>query len=457
MMQQVRLIAVLALFALVAAPGLAEAEEFSDRLALTEMLLGRDFAALDEELSRHQEAFESGATLERFVAHGFAMFDNSDPMVGEALDAWVGQAPGSYAARLARALYLAHLALLTYPTTASPDPLDQRYAPMAELARAARTEIERAIEINPRLTLAYASLIRLQLMLGDRNAVTPTRDAGLMQYPQSALIHMAFARSLSPAYGGSYEALWNYIHAAVFQDRNEPEIGAVVNIGEYFRGWEAMMRGDYAQAARHLGSTKPINEIRLYLVTHAYALVRAGKFGLARERAERSLDIWPQDPDAYYVLALALAALGDGDAALAASGMAVRLDPLRPEFLVVYSRQLGKLGRWGDALAHLENALVYGSRKEEVYALLGRAYLLGHDDAASAVAPLIRAVEYDPREPDSWLYLAKALQATGDCRYIRVISVYVEMCSSTGTCTPRERRVHEEDAKAFRTEHTCEG
>lgn len=457
MMQQVRMIAVLALVALMTAPGLAGAQEFSDRLALTEMLLGHDFAALDEELSGHQEAFESGATREKFVAHAFAMFDNSDPLVGKALDAWVEQTPASYAAHLARALYFAHLAMLTYPTAASPDPFDRRYAPMAEWARAALDELERAIEINPRLTLAYASLIRLQLMLGDRDAVAPTRDAGLRQYPQSALIHTMFARSLSPAYGGSYEALWNYIHAAVFMDRTEPEIGAVVNIGEYFRGREAMMRGDYTKAARHLGSTNPVNEIRLYLVTHAFALVRAEKFDLARERAERSLEIWPQDPDAYYVLALAHAALGDGDAALAASAMAVQLDPLRPEFLVIYSRQLGMLGRWGDALAHLENALVYGSGKKEVYALLGRAYLLGRDDAARAVAPLVRAVEYDPREPDNWLYLADALLATGDCRYIRAISVYVEMCSSMGICTPRERRDDEERAKAFSEEHTCGG
>lgn len=429
---------------------------FSDRLELRAMLLRGDFGALDGALAAHQEAFERRETGERYVAHAFGAFATSDPRLKKPLDAWVDALPGSYAARVARAVYGMHLARLTLPAR-PPDPEDPQYAPMIKLASDAQTDLQRAIEINPELTIAYALLIDAQLALGEHEQIKATRDAAFARYFESALVHSAYLESLAPAYGGTEELMRKYVFRVLHQFRDNPEIGPLIHYTSLLRAREALRHDDYPTAADAFDSLGGIDGFRLYTLPLAAALVGDRKFKDARERIERLLEIWPQDAEAYRLLALAHAGEERAGEALAASARAVELDPFNPEILLVHARLLANRERWEEALPHLENALNFGFENIEIQLLLGKAYLYARGDGERAVPALVRGVKSDPRDPENWWSLAEALKLTGDCRYPQTLAVYLTICTALELCTPAETRELADDAVAFSGEHRCEG
>jgi len=73
---------------------------------------------------------------------------------------------------------------------------------------------------------------------------------------------------------------------------------------------------------------------------------------------------------------------------------------------------LGQFGQIGDAVAHLQKALEYSPRKQQILIQLGLTYLQG-GDAQSALAVLKQAFESEPRFDAARNYYAATLYATG--------------------------------------------
>ena len=73
---------------------------------------------------------------------------------------------------------------------------------------------------------------------------------------------------------------------------------------------------------------------------------------------------------------------------------------------------LGQFGQIGDAIAHLQKALEYSPKKQQILIQLGLTYLQG-GDAQSALGVLKQAFESEPRFDAARNYYAAALYATG--------------------------------------------
>ena len=73
---------------------------------------------------------------------------------------------------------------------------------------------------------------------------------------------------------------------------------------------------------------------------------------------------------------------------------------------------LGQFGQIGDAIAHLQKALEYSPKKQQILIQLGLTYLQG-GDAQSALTVLKQAFESEPRFDAARNYYAAALYATG--------------------------------------------
>src|SRR5262245_23978961 len=93
-------------FWLAAASGAAAA---ADKAALRELLSAERFAELDAHLSSHQERYRTGEIDDEQAFQPFLALTIVDSDLRGSYDRWMVQYPRSYAARLARGVYLSGL------------------------------------------------------------------------------------------------------------------------------------------------------------------------------------------------------------------------------------------------------------------------------------------------------------------------------------------------------------
>jgi hypothetical protein len=104
--------------------GRLPAEELkADRSGIVRLLRQGDYDHLEAKLTEFQVKFETGRGPEWDGDDHFEAFETSDLELEARLNDWVARYPGSYAAPMARALYLNHrasmMAQFLYPNEAS--------------------------------------------------------------------------------------------------------------------------------------------------------------------------------------------------------------------------------------------------------------------------------------------------------------------------------------------------
>lgn len=153
--------------------------------------------------------------------------------------------------------------------------------------------------------------------------------------------------------------------------------------------------------------------------TAAQRLVRArrhldeGHPALAVSEIRTAVAEYPEDPEAWHLLGIALYADGDGEAALTALSRGESLAPRQPEMALNHARILRERGQPQAALARLEAALACHPGDPRL--VLARARTLCRlnlgDMARAALEQLVRE---RPRDEEIWLLLAECREQGAD-------------------------------------------
>ncbi len=219
-------------------------------------------------------------------------------------------------------------------------------------------EFERAIEINPTLTIAYVGAAELYAQKGDY-------DTAEQRYRK--------ATELEPA---NFDA--QYGHGLVLQilDRVAEAIRA------YLRA--LAIRPDDFDANLNL----------------ATAYMQVNEPAQARPYAERAVRLNPESGPARVNLGAVYAALGMHDAAVLEYQQAAELMDLGPELLLNLADSLGKTGRYAEMAATLDQ-LVRIAPSAPAYERLGSA-LFRLKEYDKALAAFQKATEIDPNHYPAW-------------------------------------------------------
>jgi Tfp pilus assembly protein PilF len=128
---------------------------------------------------------------------------------------------------------------------------------------------------------------------------------------------------------------------------------------------------------------------------------------------QRAAALNPNDSSVQVRLARAEQRAGQRDAALAAMQRASALNPGNLALQESYGRSLIEAGRDTDAYAYFQKIIARWPRNADALVDYGMlAHRLGHDE--EAVANWQRAVDVDPAQPNTQLYLAQALDQGGE-------------------------------------------
>ena len=151
----------------------------------------------------------------------------------------------------------------------------------------------------------------------------------------------------------------------------------------------------------------------LHLSYAGYLLLTQKQYPEAEAQARRSLEIWPNNAEAYVVLAATLATAGRDAEAVPEAREALRIDPEHKSALVMLGFGLARSGQYAEAIPVLGKALLASVNLPLIHKHLGGC-LVHTRDFDGAVKELTTFLETNPNDAEAHYFLGVALREKGD-------------------------------------------
>lgn len=424
-----------------AMPSLGPAgDQLPDKLALQDLLRRGEYEALDAQLYGLQEDFEAGRSDDLGVAYAFDAFETSDLALEDQLGQWIENRPSSYAARLARATFYKYIAHLSRGSEYYRETPKQRREEMKRYHVIAGADAARAIDLNPRLSSAYALLISLSLVQGELVLRDKFLDRGLHDAPESLAIRAAYLDSLSRRWGGMTESAEAFLKRTRELLPEGRDLGALEGYPDYRTGLVLAQSERRQDAIMYFDKALSYGDHPSYYSgrSHNYYLLGMPDRGL--QDLNRYLELWPHSADSLAERARRHAEAGRYDEAFADWELSLKLDPLKPRSLRIRAYYHARFGRYQEALADFNRALLhFGAYHAETYYDRGMMQLLQLDNREAARADLIRATDLNPNKPKYWFGYAMAfsdgpISKKRECAGVLAFQRFQTLCERTEDC-----------------------
>lgn len=335
---------------------------YTDREVLHDTLRQRlragQYAELEQNLSALQRRYEADFRVESELVHSLAAFAHPDPALQPALDAWVHRYPNSAIAKFARGTFFQALGWKSRGEKYAGETTPEQFAGMRALFAKANADYDRALALNPKMTVVYTQKLNIERAAGDATERRRLLTAALALDPNSYDVRQEYMFGLRPEWGGSFAQVESFLAETQPYVANNPELIKLESIHYYGVGLE-----QYNQK----------------------------QFSLALATFNRALASSPKDSLVLQYRALTHAALGNGPSALADFELCAELDRdyCKTRAGTAYARgDKGVTVNYEKAIKWLTRAAAPGSDEAYAQYYLGWMYLNGagvnRDPAATA-------------------------------------------------------------------------
>ena len=371
-----------------------------DRVGLRSLLHAQRFADLTHDVEELQAAFEADPRKEYWPIDAGEAFVSAEPELVADLDRWVAATPDSFAPYYARAgHYVAAMFARRGEKYAAETPADDLRA-MRDAASLAVADLDRALALSPKLVGAMRQEIRVGMATGDSQRIRTWKDRALASCPGCLQIRATYLTSLTPRWGGSYEAMRAFVRSVL--PRDNPRFHVLAGYEDFDR---ASLEKDDAAALADIDRAVALGEYWEYRAERGRILFRRKRYDEAVAEFDRAAGQRPSHP---YILAARATAEHRRKDYLAAGRdllVVLRLDPTSRELKtdlpyviqgVCYeAHQLESAGKHEDALEASELAMALGPMDRDAHAT--HAWLaLGDATTPERVTALEARVAADP-------------------------------------------------------------
>lgn len=419
---------------------LSGSAEFPDKLEFVQMLREGKVKLLDARVSGYQRAYEAAPIKEKeeLVAFTVSAFENSDPGLEPKLNEWIAQMPGSYSARVARGSYYRHLGWLSRGANYASETAREHMSRMRGYFDRAALDYREALSMNPKLSVAYASLIEMAMVYGDRKSTEELLRKALQIDPYSFEVRQSYLFALQPKWGGSAQEMKQFVGD---MEKHVPKNPGLAILQGYINYTEA---NNLQRAGKRREAVELYNRA-LQFGNHAEFFYARGKnyywlddYNRALADFDDALKLRPQVPAILAQRGEAYHKLGEFDEAMKDFNAALQLDPLFPDAWQGRSRVFWSQKRFNEALQDIENALKL--QPHDAYNLWNKGRLLLRlKDYSKAASSIKRASELRPEVAGIWYDYGQALHHQGDCAAVDALDRYLTLCNRGQTCTPKQR------------------
>jgi len=443
----------LVLAAVVLAPAPVRALDAPERGQMVAWLRAGELRRLERWLEAYQSAFENHRAPEDLVVRAFRDFADSDPALRESLDGWIERYPDSWAALTARGAYYGHLAWITSidePARAADWPGADARRGFADLAE---SDLKRALTMKPGLSPAYAFLIRLHVLFGNRAEEDFTVQRGLDAVPGSLCIRESHLFALLPLWRprnlrSALSDMATFIENVRRDSRRFPVLKPLLGYDDFAAGLVLMDDGKRKQAEPYFRRALEQGDYWLYRLIWGINYALAGHAVLALQQFDAALRLGGDATILHFWRARVRRGQGDYRGALDELDQGIALDAMHPDLWLARGQVLsGYMGRNDEALAAYDKAMLYGAYDHRVRGARGHLLARRLGRFKDALEDLDMATRLKDDEPDYWRDYGAALSETGSCDAISALATYTRLCRRQGGCdaadVARAKRISE--------------
>ena len=384
--------------------------EVSDIVELRQLLEKEQFDQLNSVLQAYQEIFENNQADEYRLYDAYRTFECTLPAYEALLQRWLQATPDTYQPYLALAQYYYARAWASRGSKWAKDTSGQQFAAMNAFFEKAQSNLNKALEIDPNLMIAYNTLLGIYNAQGNYSDEDRIIAKANERFPGSFLIRLTISWAKQPRWGGSYpqmEALAK--EAERFADQN-PKIPVLYGLIYQDQAGKFRRAEKYEKALALLGQALAFGDHWSFYNDRAkiyhYDL---NAYDQALENVNRSIALRPVLHQNRLMRSKIYYAQAEYDESLTDLQTAALLKPGNPEIqewrkwaadnLMQRGHQVFKKDRHA-AVGYYNMSLKFDANNFQAYYWRGRA-LAASKDLEAALSDFQAALKINPRHFDS--------------------------------------------------------
>jgi len=359
-------------------PSLIKGPEVTvDRAELVASLLAGRYEELDRVIGEAIAAAKRDVTWEANVSIALDAFETAAPGVEEALEGWVKSRSKSVPARLAYANHLSIRGWKARGQAFASETTDEQFASMRRFLERAQSEAKAALRLDPESIEARSILIGIRKGIPGTPRTEKLCQRALELRPATFTARVSCIWHLIPRWGGSYRAMEQYAQSAQEYADQNPKLEALLGYADWDRGITASNNEQYERAVELYSRALEARSFSMFYWDRARAYSRLSDYPSARKDLDRSLELWPQDPERLALRARIASILDDFEQAEVDYARAIAIDPEPGAYDFTRTYLAQQLARHALALAKTKDP----------------------EKLNRAQVALARAEAFDPREP----------------------------------------------------------
>jgi len=364
-------------------------------------------AGLDQRLAQAMHAQLSQPGMQGALDRTFNLdFTNGSEETRALMDAWKRQLPASpFALAASGTAYVQMAQRVRGSDYAGKTPRDSIES-MSRLLESARTDLDRAVAIEPRLTPAYTAMIYASALESDDKYAVSAAKRGLAVDPANFTIYARLVWMAQPKWGGSVEAMQRIIAIAQRHASDNPLLKLLLSENT---GGEATVENCACTPAtefdlyRHVfAEAAPVS----MLMSGGWAARKRNSPGLSVIYRSQILRFDPAKIDHREGRAFDLPLLGQADWAIAEGSALIALAPQDENAFDVRGQGYQVTGNLMRAAEDYEQALRINPSDTWTLARLGDIYVQRTHDWDKGWVVANRLIQASPDTSDGWLLRA---------------------------------------------------
>jgi tetratricopeptide (TPR) repeat protein len=267
--------------------------QYVDKLGLRSLLWHDAFEPLTRALESFQDAFEKDPAFEYWPLDGGDAFSSTEPELQAALDAWVKASPASFAPYLVRGLYWTNVAYERRGAKHAADTPSESIDAMRAAFAQAKPDLDRALELRPKLVAAMRQQLRATRSVGTREDAAAIVKRALEVCPTCYQVRVTYLIDLTPRWGGSYDAMLEFARGF---PATGTRLGALLGFVDYDKADTLFREGKNADARVAVDRAIAFGEDWKYLLLRAQIEAFVKDEASALRDLDRAAEIRPQEP-----------------------------------------------------------------------------------------------------------------------------------------------------------------
>lgn len=395
----------------------------ADPVAIRALFESRQFGKLSALLEESQASCDRDIRYEYAAHNGFAALAAPMPSWKPLFDEWVRSAPDGWVPLTARAAYRKASGWKARGDKPAKETTDGQFRRMVDEFLLAVRDLEASLRIRPRQLYAYVILMEISQNLGDRDRDARLARKALGLYPDSYLLRHRRMISLTPRWGGSYEAMERFARESAPRSARNPRLKILPGFVPWDQGRRATAAGDYPTAIVLYEEALSHGENWNFLYDLADCYYRAKMFRDALRTLDRATALNPASAEGLGLRSRIFFAQGNLDEAMASletmerlegpgGGGASALRRWESRKLVSDGHARFRAGDHASAIGRYAAAIRFDPRNAHAWCWRG----IAHDRegrSGPAIADLRKAIEFDPRLFAAYKGLDDALYRQG--------------------------------------------